>query len=98
MIFAGTPDGDNPHGQFARAGEIRFKVAAARAAGARALVIIATEEKLKDDRLSRLTYDNAGEAGIPVLVVSRKTAAKILRSPDAKLSEFAQAADSRLVN
>jgi len=28
IVFAGTPDGDNPHGQFARAGEIRFKVSA----------------------------------------------------------------------
>src|SRR5438045_3044901 len=34
VIFAGSPDGDNPHGQFAQAGQIRFKVAAARAAGA----------------------------------------------------------------
>src|SRR5438552_5953230 len=41
IVFAGTPDGDNPHGQFARAGEIRFKVAAARAAGVQALLIIA---------------------------------------------------------
>ena len=41
VVFAGTPDGDNPYGQFARTGEIRFKVAAARAAGARALLIIA---------------------------------------------------------
>jgi len=57
IAFAGTPDGDNPHGQFVRAGEIRFKAAAARAAGARALLIIANEEKLKDDRLSRLSYD-----------------------------------------
>lgn len=95
IAFAGTPDGDNPHGQFARAGEIRFKAAAARAAGARALLLIANEEKLKDDRLSRLSYDNAGEAGIPVVVVSRQLAAKILRAPDANLSRFEQAADSR---
>ena len=46
MVFAGTPDGDNPHGQFVQAGQIRFKAAAARAAGARALLIIANEEKL----------------------------------------------------
>src|SRR5260221_328259 len=61
IVFAGTPDGDNPHGQFAGAGEIRFKVAAARAAGAQALMIITNEEKLKDERLSRLSYDNTGE-------------------------------------
>ena len=26
LVFAGTPDGENPHGQFVRAGEIRFRV------------------------------------------------------------------------
>jgi hypothetical protein len=98
VVFAGTPDGDNPHGQFARAGEIRFKVAAARAAGAQALLIIANEEKLKDDRLSRLSYDNAGEAGIPVVVVSRQLARKILGAEDTKLAEFEQAADGRTVD
>src|SRR6266550_4828826 len=85
IVFAGTPDGDNPHGQFAQAGEIRFKVAAARAAGAQALLIIASEEKLKDDRLSRLAYDNTGAAGIPVIVISRKLAAKILNARDRSL-------------
>jgi len=95
VVFAGTPDGDNPHGQFVRAGEIRFKVAAARAAGAQALLIIAGEEKLKDDRLSRLSYDNTGEAGIPVLVISRHLAGKILGSGDAALADFEKAADSR---
>jgi Zn-dependent M28 family amino/carboxypeptidase len=96
IIFAGTPDGDNPHGQFARAGEIRFKAAAARAAGARALLIIASEEKLKDDRLSRLSYDNAGEAGIPVLVISRPLAQKLLAL--GSLSEYQAAADARGTN
>jgi len=95
VVFAGTPDGDNPHGQFTQAGQIRFKAAAARAAGARALLIIANEEKLKDDRLARLSYDNAGEAGIPVIVISRKLAAKILGAPDATLSEFTKVADAR---
>jgi aminopeptidase YwaD len=95
IVLAGTPDRDNPHGQFARAGEIRFKVAAARAAGAQALVIITDEEKLKDDRLSRLSYDNAGEAGIRVIVISRQLAAKLLRAPDAELSELEKIADSR---
>jgi aminopeptidase YwaD len=98
IVFEGTPDGDNPHGQFVSAGQIRFKVAAARAAGARALLIIASEEKLKDDRLSRLSYDNAGEAGIPVVVISRKLAAKILPTADTKLSDFEQGADSRSPN
>jgi aminopeptidase YwaD len=97
IVFAGTPDGDNPHGQFARAGEIRFKVAAARAAGVQALLIIASEEKLKEDRLARLSYDNTGEAGIPVVVISRKLAAKLLGDSDSNLSYFERFADARTV-
>ena len=78
VVLSGTPDGDNPHGQFARAGEVRFKAAAARAAGARALVIITAEKSLNDERLARLSYDNAGEAGLPVIVVSRRAGASLL--------------------
>lgn len=95
IVFAGTPDGDNPHGQFVTAGQIRFRVAAARAAGAQALLIIASEEKLKDDRLSRLSYDNAGEAGIPVVAISRNLAAKILETSGVLLSDFERMADAR---
>jgi aminopeptidase YwaD len=100
IVFAGTPDGDNPHGQFVTAGQIRFRVAAARAAGAQALLIIANEEKLQDDRLARLSYDNAGEAGIPVLVISRRLAKKLLYlpNPDMTLEQFEKmAADARLI-
>src|SRR6266849_712435 len=78
IVFEGTPDGDNPHGQFAQAGQIRFKAAAARAAGARALLIIASEDRMSDDRLSRLAYDNAGEAGIPIALISRQMASRVL--------------------
>lgn len=95
IVFAGSPDGDNPHGQFVQAGQIRFKAAAARAAGARALLIIANEEKLKEDRLSRLSYDNSGEAGFPVIAISRKLAAKILGAPDSTLADLVKNADAR---
>ena len=93
IVFAGTPDGDNPHGQFQQAGQIRFKVAAARAAGARALVIISNEDNLNDDRLAHLPYDNAGEAGLPAIVTSRKAAANVLGSE--RLSSFEKSAKAR---
>src|SRR5438067_3687992 len=95
IVFEGTPDGDNPHGQFVQGGQIRFKAAAARAAGARALIIISDEEKLNDDRLSRLSYDNAGEAGIPVLVISKRLAQRILPG---KLEDYRATADVRQVD
>ncbi|HEY3105070.1 MAG TPA: M20/M25/M40 family metallo-hydrolase, partial [Pyrinomonadaceae bacterium] len=95
IVLDGTPDADNPHGQFAQAGQIRFKAAAARAVGARALFIVSKEEKLSDDRLSRLSYDNAGEAGIPILVISRALAARLL--PLGNLSEYEAFADIRRI-
>ena len=94
VVFAGTPDGDNPHGQFVQAGQVRFKAAAARAAGARALLIISKEELLKDDRMSRISYDNAGEAGIPVAVISRKLATSLFGN----LSDYEKGADVRTLD
>ncbi|MEP6919545.1 MAG: M20/M25/M40 family metallo-hydrolase [bacterium] len=79
LAFSGTPDGDNPHGQFGRYEDVRWKAIAARNAGATALIVIASENNFKDDRLSRLSYDNsAGDAGLPVIAVSRQTAERLL--------------------
>src|SRR5436305_1369803 len=66
---------------------------AARAAGAKALVVIAREDNFKDDKLTALKYDNAGgDAGLSVVAVSRQVAAKILgiESP-ATLTKIEQA-------
>jgi aminopeptidase YwaD len=80
---SGTPDGDNPHGQFARYEEdVRWKAIAARNAGAKALFVIAREKNFADDRLSVLRVDNtAGDAGIPVIGISQKAAADLLGMP-----------------
>ena len=97
IIFSGTPDGDNPHGQFARYEDVRWRAIAARNAGAKALIVIATEENFQDDRLSRLRYDNsAGDAGLPVIAISRRAAIKILGLGDsAALLELEREAKSR---
>src|SRR5713101_8174037 len=78
LALSGTPDGDNPHGKFARYDDVRWKAVAARNAGAKALLVIAQEESLKDDRLARLHYDNsAGDAGLLVAVISRQSAMRM---------------------
>ena len=94
VVFAGTPDGSNPHGSFGPLGDIRFKVTAARNAGVGALIVIADEQTLKNTRLAQLDYDNRGEAGIPAMLVSLTAAEKILGS---SLAEYADAADARKV-
>ncbi len=80
LALAGTPDGDNPHGQFGRYADVRWKAIAAKDKGADALLVIVSEDNFKDDRLTTLRYDNmAGEAGLPVAVISRQAAFRILQ-------------------
>jgi aminopeptidase YwaD len=84
LAFAGTPDGDNPHGAFARFEDLRFKAAAARDHGATALVVITREENFKDERVARLRVDEnlaaAGDAGIPVVLISRQVARRAIEA------------------
>jgi Zn-dependent M28 family amino/carboxypeptidase len=86
VIQKGTPDGDNPHGRFTTAGQLRFKVAAAQSAGVGALLIISSEDDLKTDALANLRYDNAGLAGIPVAVISKQTAEKLANAKEVTLA------------
>lgn len=78
VALSGTPDGDNPHGQFARYNEVRWKAIAARNAGAKALIVVAREQDFKHDRFSTLRYDHAGDVGIPVVGISREAAQGLL--------------------
>src|SRR4029079_7708256 len=93
VIQKGTPDGDNPHGRFTTAGQLRFKVAAAQNAGVGALLIISSEDDFKNEALVRLSYDNAGLAGIPVAVISKQTAEKLANAKQITLATDVVRAD-----
>lgn len=82
LAFVGTPDGDNPHGQFARYDDLRFKAAAARDHGARALLLITRSENFKDDRRAHLQLEEnaAGDAGLPVVLISRQVARRAIEA------------------
>ena len=96
IALQGTPDGENPHGQFARLEGVRWKAVAARNAGAKALIVVAREQNFKDDRLTTLSYDNSGgEAGLPVIVISRQVANGILQATNLSLSEAEKAASAK---
>lgn len=96
IALQGTPDGDNPHGQFLRFEGVRWKAIAARNAGAKALVVVAREPIFSNDRLTKLAYDNtAGEAGIPVVVISRDSADKVLALSNTSVSQLEQAATAK---
>ena len=82
VVLQGTPDGDNPHGQFTRYEDIRWKAIAAHNAGAKGLIVVALENDFKNEKLAKLTYDHTGgESGIPVAVISRSAIDSMLGMP-----------------
>lgn len=97
IALQGTPDGANPHGRFARFEGVRWKAVTARNAGAKALLVIAKEANFKDDRLTRLAYDNTAgdEAGLPVVVISRQAADRLLKASGSSLSQLEETTTSR---
>jgi len=96
IALQGTPDGANPHGQFGRFEAVRWKAVAARNAGAKALVVIAREQNFKDDRLTRLVYDNlSGDAGLPVIILSRQAADRLLKTSGFSVAELEQSPAAR---
>ena len=90
MVLQGSPADANPHApEFARLEGVRWKAVAARNAGAKALLVVARETNFKDDRLTKLVYDNsAGDAGLPVVVISRQAADRILKIWGVSLAEL----------
>jgi len=90
IAFAAAPDDDNPHSRFARYRDPRWRAVAARNAGAKALFLIVRAANFNEAHLSRLHFDNsAGDAGIPVIAISRQTALKLLNLPsDAALADL----------
>ena len=93
VALSGTPDGENPHGRFARYEDVRWKAIAARNAGAKALLVVAREQNFINDRLARLRYDNGGEAGLLVAAISRQAVEELLGSPS--LSELEKIAAAK---
>ncbi len=81
IALSGSPDGDNPHGRFARYEDVRWKAIAAKNAGAKGLIVVARELNFKDDRLATLRYDNSGEAGLLIAAISRQSVDQLLGSP-----------------
>jgi len=94
LTLAGTPDGENPHGRFFRFTDVRWKAIAARDAGAKALLVIASEPNFQQERLAKVDYDNlAGEAGLPIAVISQQALAKL--APELKLDELRKLAAAK---
>jgi hypothetical protein len=82
LVFAGTPDAGNPHSPFARF-NLYAKAKIAQEKGAKALLVIASENDFKREKLAELKYEQtSGETAIPAAVISRSAAANALGAAD----------------
>jgi len=96
LILDGTPDDGSPHSGFARF-NTHVKASIAKEKGARAVLVIATDPVFKNDRLSRMSYDQTyGLFALPVAGVDRLTGVSLLGlGSEAELSAFEKQVDAR---
>lgn len=88
IAFDGTPDSGNPRSPFTRF-NAHSKAKIAKDKGAVGLLLITRESDLENDNLAAMKYDQTtGEAALPTLLVSRKTAADIFGTNETKVGEI----------
>lgn len=88
IVYDGTPDSGNPRSPFLRFNAYS-KAKIAKDKGAVGLLLITRESNLENDNLAALKYDQTtGEAALPTLVVSRKTAADIFGTSETKVGDI----------
>lgn len=82
VIFAGAPDGGNPRSPFARF-NVHAKAKIAQEKGATAILIIADESDLKNEKSAQLNFDQTlGETSVPTIIISKKTGASLIGAKD----------------
>ena len=80
MVLRNAPPSEMGR-DFSQYASLRYKASKAKEKGARALIVVTGPEDSDSDDLIRLTYDNSsGNAGLPALNVTRKTADQLLAS------------------
>ena len=80
MIFRGSPDNDNPHGDYASYSSLRKKAIIAKDNGASGVIFVSTSGFDAEDKLIELSYDQSqNDIGIPIIHIKRDLANLILK-------------------
>ena len=79
LAFAGKPDNDSPHSTFSLFTP-HAKANIAKQKGAKALILISRKQNFADEKLAFAFDQTLGETAVPTIVISRQTAARILRT------------------
>lgn len=82
LILRGDPEPDNPSSEFIPMASDRAKALLARDKGAIGILLVSPSSIEKTDRLFDISFDKSvSDAGIPVISITRKLAACILKLP-----------------
>lgn len=89
LILAGDPEPENANSVFIPYCSDRQKVIIAKDHGAAGVIIVEGKKQNEKDEIQKMSYDKtAGDAGIPVISMTRKLADKILMSSDKKIIDL----------
>lgn len=88
LVFKENPDKNNLHSEFGLIG-LHAKANIAKQNGAKALFVIAGDEKFADEKSARLDFDQTlGITAVPTIVISRQSAAKLFKTDEKGLQEI----------
>lgn len=91
LIMRYSPGLNDPHSGFAKFEGMRFKATTAREHGAAALLVATGSLSDSNDVLPKLSYDrSAGDAGLPVLFITREVANWLLAGAGQSLDSVQQ--------
>ncbi len=91
MLLRYSPDGTNPHGPFGEYSPLRKKVLTAREKGAAAVIVVTGPDDDEEDYLMTLRYDRSGgNAGLPVVNLTRQAADQLLATEHLTIAELQQ--------
>ncbi len=91
MLLRYSPDGTNTHGAFGEHTPLRKKVLTAREKGAAAVILVTGPADDEEDYLMSLRYDRGGgDAGLPVVNLTREAADRLLAAEHLTIAELQQ--------
>jgi len=91
MLLRYSPDGTNPHGPFGEHTPLRKKALLAREKGSAAVIFVTGPADDDEDLLMALRYDRGGgDAGLPVVNLTRRAADQLLAAEHLSIAELQQ--------
>ena len=99
MILRGSPDNDNPHGNYSEYSSLRKKAIIAKDNDAAGVIFVSSSDFDNEDKLLELSYDQSqNDIGIPIIHIKRELADQILKYDNKNIDILDQELKTELNN